>query len=73
MKGETTFYQVYFGIFLGIVTRCPLELRLKYAKDGSPWRCKLSCTPPGSNDHHVAEIPTPIEVSPRITEGLILS
>ena len=55
--------------FEGIVTRCPLELKMKYSRGGSGWKCRLSCSPPGSSETFSREIINPEDVSTQIVEG----
>ena len=51
------------------MTRCPLELKLKYAKNSPDWRCRLYCYPPGNKEPHTTEIHSPSEVSAQILGG----
>jgi len=65
-----------FIVISGIVTRCPLELRLKSCAAGNPWRGRIRYQPQGhdfdndEDDFGVDEgIDDPCEVEGRVRTG----
>ncbi len=52
---------------LGIVTRCPLELKMKKKREGEEWYGKISY------QSHEEEITDPADVEKKIRKGTILS
>lgn len=59
------FYPTYYSLFYhtGIVTRCPLELKMKRKREGEDWYGKISY------QDHEEELDDPEKVEAKIREG----
>ena len=58
-------YHPYIFINSGIVTRCPLELKMKRKKEGEEWYGKISY------EDFEEEIDDPADVEKKIREGTV--